>query len=199
MIKYTISIIVCVFTTWISTAINQNDESINNLFLSDLEEQLGKDFSNKKPNLSLQGVSVKAGESIVKNGFVPKSLGKKSGQQSKHFVCTSCHNVEREDPNLSILDPQARLDYVSSKGLPFLQGSPLYGVINRSTYYNGDYYKKYGELVFKAQNNIREAIQLCAQECAQGRKLADWEVESILAYFWTIGIKMNDLEISDVE
>jgi mono/diheme cytochrome c family protein len=200
MIKYCISIIVCLFATFIPSSKNEKpDFDISELYLSDVEEQLGVDLSTKKPDLTLPGVSVKAGESLIKNGFIPKDLGRKAGKQSKHFVCTSCHNIQREDPDLAMPDPQARLDYAVSKGLPFLQGSPLYGVINRSTYYNGDYQTKYGDLALKAKNNIREAIQLCAQECAQGRKLANWEVESILAYFWTIGIKIKDLKISEVE
>ncbi|NJK82889.1 MAG: hypothetical protein HC912_02810 [Saprospiraceae bacterium] len=54
-------------------------------------------------------------------------------------------------------------------------------------------------MVKAARNNIREAIQLCAVECAQGRRLEDWEVESILAYLWTIGLKISDLNVSAEE
>lgn len=159
---------------------------------------LGEDFSDSKPMIK-EAISAEIGEDLVRNGFSKRKGLKKARRQSKHFVCTSCHNLEREDPDLSKADPEARLDYVIEKGIPFLQATTLYGVVNRTSFYNGDYDKKYGELVEPARNDIREAIQLCAQECAQGRKLKDWEQESILAYLWTIELKMSDLGLSDLE
>ena len=160
-------------------------------------ESKGLDFSEKRPNMTLKGVSAEVGRSIFHDGFAPKPNGGKTSKQSKHFVCSSCHNVEKEDPDLSIIDPQARLEYTNNKGLPFLQGSTMYGAVNRSSYYNGDYEKKYGDLVYPARNNIRNAIQLCATECAQGRKLKDWELESILAYLWTMEIKLSDIGLDE--
>lgn len=164
-----------------------------------IEEALGKSFDHKKPDFSVKGVSAEVGEDIIKYGFSKRPGEKKSKRQSKHFVCTSCHNVEREDPNLAFPTPEARLNYTSERGLPFLQGTTLYGAVNRETYYNGDYEKKYGDLVKPARNDIRGAIQLCAVECAQGRKLKKWEIESILAYLWTISLKVEDLILSDVD
>jgi mono/diheme cytochrome c family protein len=167
--------------------------------LIDVQESLGMDFSAKKPNLKVKGVDAAIGEDIVKNGFSKRDGKKKARRQSKYFVCTSCHNISREDPNLALTTPEARLTYTSERGLPFLQATTLYGAVNRETYYNGDYEKKYGDLVAPARNDIRGAIQLCAQECAQGRKLKDWEVESVLAYLWKIDLKLNDLVISEGE
>jgi len=161
-------------------------------------QDLGYDKIGHFPNMNISGVSAKAGEQLIKDG-VTKKFGKKTKKQSKHFVCTSCHNVEREDPDLKIVDPQARLDYTAQKGIPFLQGSSLYGSVNRETFYNDDYEKKYGDLVKAARYDIRGAIQLCAVECAQGRKLKPWEVESILAYMWSIEYKMSDLDLSKNE
>lgn len=162
-------------------------------------EQLGDDYSDKKPNFSIDGVSAEVGQSIVNNGFSSKPSGGKSSKQSNHFVCTSCHNTQREDPDLTVSDPMSRLEYVAEHELPFLQGTTLFGAVNRDTYYNGDYYLKYEELVDGARNDIRGAIQLCATECAQGRALKDWEIESVLAYLWTIDLKMNDLSLTDTE
>ena len=159
---------------------------------------LGEDFSDVTPKLDNKS-SAQIGEDIIRHGFSKRDGLKKARRQSKHFVCTSCHNLEREDPDLSIADPQARLDYVIDKGLPFLQGTTLYGAVNRTSFYNDDYYKKYGDLIEPAKNDIREAIQLCAQECAQGRELKDWEIESVLAYLWTIELKVSDLELSSNE
>ena len=164
-----------------------------------IEEKLGADYSDKRPNFDLPNVSVEAGKAILKDGFSINKKGKKSRKQSKHFVCTSCHNLQKEDPDLSVSDPEARLKYVIDKGLPFLQGTTLYGAVNRKTFYNGDYDKKYGDLVVPARNDIRGAIQLCAVECAQGRKLKDWEIESVLAYLWTLELKVADLNLTSEE
>ncbi|MEO1628234.1 MAG: cytochrome c [Bacteroidota bacterium] len=139
------------------------------------------------------------GESLFLTGFASKPSGGKTSKQSKHFVCTSCHNVVREDPDLSKSDPQARLEYARDNDLPFLQATTLYGAVNRVSFYNGDYEKKYGKLVEPARNDLREAIQLCAIECAQGRELKDWELESILQYLWTLGLKLSDLNLSESE
>ena len=159
-------------------------------------EALG-DKANAKPDLSIAGVSAEAGKELVLYGITKGPNGRKVKKQSKHFVCTSCHNVEREDPDLRVADPQARLVYAKENGLPFLQGTTLYGAVNRTNFYNGDYEKKYGDLVKAARNDIREAIQLCAVECSQGRPLKDWEMESVLAYLWTIDLKVKDLMINE--
>jgi len=164
-----------------------------------LEESFGKDYSTKKPKTHLKGVSAAVGEDIVKHGISKRPGEKKSRRQSKHFVCTSCHNVEREDPNLAFPTPEARLNYTIEQGLPFLQGTTLYGAVNRDSYYNGDYEKKYGDLIKPARHDIRGAIQLCAVECAQGRKLKEWEVESVLAYLWTIDLKVKDVNLTDMD
>lgn len=165
--------------------------------VADVLEKLGAEAAPHQPRTDVRGVSVDRGREIVLNGFTKGPDGSKSDRVSKHFVCTSCHNVERDEPDLSKSDPEARLAYVFEKGLPFLQGSALYGAVDRRTFYNGDYDKKYGDLVRAARNDLREAIQLCATECAQGRYLDDWELESVLAYLWTIGLKMQDLQLPE--
>ena len=193
MIRY-FTFLVLIFCLVILGAFSFESTSIDEeMTVNSLLESKGVDFSDKKPNLSLEGVSAEVGESIFHNGFSGNPKGGKSKKQSKHFVCSSCHNVVKEDPDLSIVDPQARLEYTSSKGLPFLQGSTMYGAVNRTTYYNGDYEKKYGDLVHAARNDIRNAIQLCATECAQGRALKDWEIESLLAYLWTLEYNLEDI------
>lgn len=167
--------------------------------VSALLERLGADFSSKKPDMDINGVNAHIGEDIVKKGFSDASNQKNARRQSKHFVCTSCHNLVQEDPDLSNPNPRDRLVYASQYKLPYLQATTLYGAVNRESYYNGDYEKKYGELVYPARKNIREAIQLCATECSQGRKLEPWELESVLAYLWEIQLRVDDLEISDKE
>ncbi len=161
--------------------------------------RLGDEPAPHQPDTTLDGVSVEAGRGIVLTGFAPAPDGGTISKQSKHYVCTACHNTEREDPDLSVSDPQARLEYAKEQGLPFLQGTALYGAVNRTSFYNGDYEQKYGELVKPARHDLREAIQLCATECSQGRALEPWELESVLAYLWTIGLKMEDLRLAEEE
>jgi mono/diheme cytochrome c family protein len=170
-----------------------------NTSLSELLIQLGDEPVAHQPQLTMPGVFAERGEELVTIGITSNPKGGKTTKQSRHFVCTSCHNIQKEDPDLSKADPQARLEYVTEKGLPFLQGSTLYGAVNRTSFYNGDYEKKYGELVIPARNDLREAIQLCAVECSQGRRLEPWELESILAYLWTIDLQLGDLQLSDRE
>ena len=167
--------------------------------VAEVLEKLGDEPVGHQVDTSVNGVSVERGQSLVLTGFADKPGGGQVSKQSKHFVCTSCHNVQKEDPDLSVADPQARLLYAQKMGMPFLQGTALYGAVNRTSFYNGDYEKKYGSLVAPARNNLREAIQLCAVECSQGRALEPWEMESVLAYLWTIGLKMKDLALSDKE
>lgn len=164
--------------------------------VAEVLEQLGDPPLSHRPNLEIKGVSVDRGRDLVLKGVADKPNRGTTSKQSKHFVCTSCHNVQRDEPTLTYADPQARLLYVKEQGLPYLPGTSLYGAVNRTSFYNGDYEKKYGDLVKPARNNLREAIQLCAIECSQGRRLKDWEVESVLAYLWTIGLKMEDLGLT---
>ncbi len=155
-------------------------------------ERLGEPSPNHSITFLPPKASVEVGRNIVHFGSTKIKAVK---QQSAHFVCTSCHNTEKEFADLRDTDPQKRLEYAAEHNLPFLPGSPLYGVVNRSSFYNGDYEKKYGKLVIPARNDLREAIQLCAVECSQGRALKDWEMESVLAYLWTLELKMEDLAI----
>jgi mono/diheme cytochrome c family protein len=148
---------------------------------------------------SVKGASIERGRDIVTKGFTRSASGRKTSRISKHFVCTSCHNIQREDPDLSVIDPQARLEYTNELGIPFVQGSPFYGIVNRDSFYNDDYYKKYGDLVFAARDDLRQSIQLCSTECSQGRKMRKWELESVLMYMWTLELKVSDLNLTAEE
>lgn len=177
----------------------QSMEALKMKPVAEVLESLGDAPLPHKPDLTVPGVSVENGRDLVLYGSALGPNGQLGKRISKHFVCTACHNVERDEPDLTQTNPEARLEYVAQKGLPYLQGSALYGIVNRTSFYNGDYFKKYGELVNKAHHNLREAIQLCATQCSQGRALENWELESVLAYLWTIGLKMNDLQLSEQE
>lgn len=151
-----------------------------------------------KPKHYLQGTpaQIKQGEEIIKEGRT-RRMGKRSRRVSKYYMCTTCHNVDREDPDLRFSDPDKRLPYVKAKGIPFLQGSTFKGIVNRESWYNDDYVKKYGqEKIAGAHKDLRNAIQLCAVECAQGREMKDWEIDAVLAYYWSLQFTLGDLALS---
>lgn len=140
---------------------------------------------------------IKQGKEIVINGRTRDNRGKKTSYVSKYYVCITCHNTVQEDPNLAISDPETRLDYAVEHQLPFLQGSTFKGIVNRESWYNDDYIKKYGsEKIKNAHKDLRKSIQLCAIECSQGRLMEAWELEAVLAYYWSLQWKMKDLKLS---
>lgn len=140
---------------------------------------------------------IKKGEELVKLGRTTNAAGKKTPYISKHYMCTTCHNLEQEDPDLRISDPEARLAYVKEKGIPFLQGTTFRGIVNRESWYNDDYVKKYGdEKIEIAHKNLRESIQLCAVECSQGREMEAWEIDAVLAYYWSLQFTLDDLDLT---
>ncbi len=147
---------------------------------------------------NLEDEKVKMGEDLVRKGRTIRN-GKKTKFISKFYKCTDCHNTVKEDPDLRYSNPETRLDYAVEQGIPFLQGTTLYGTVNRETWYNGDYKKKYGDLVVPARHSLRGAIQLCAEVCSQGRRIDVWEEEAILSYLWTIDLKLGDLKLSQAD
>lgn len=118
---------------------------------------------------------------------------------SPYFNCTDCHNLVRETKNLSDLDPQHRLDYLVKNDLPYTAGSTLFGIYNRIKFYNGDYDKKYGDLVIDARDTLENAVQLCAEYCASGRPLVDWELNAIMNYFKSQELYIKDLNLNQEE
>ena len=156
-------------------------------------------LGDEKPNhyLAPDSLLAKKGEEIVKYGRTTSPNGKRTKYVSKYYVCTTCHNLEQEDPDLRFSNPDTRLGYVKNKGIPFLQGTTFKGIVNRESWYNDDYIKKYGdEKIEKAHKDLRESIQLCAIECSQGRPLDKWEEDAILAYYWTLQFRLGDLDMT---
>lgn len=141
-------------------------------------------------------VKVRLGMQLVNEGRATRD-GKKTSFISRFYVCTDCHNLEREDPVLTNYDPDARMRYAIEHNLSFVQGSPFWGIVNRETYYNDDYEKKYGSLVDDARNSLEGSIQLCAKECSSGRYLDGWEVEAITHYYNTLQLNLGDLDFEE--
>lgn len=169
--------------------------------LAELVENLSGQLNPNRPDTSIAGVSVENGRKLIFEGVAdpPASLWKPPRRISKFFTCNACHNSTREDPDLADPNPEARLQYAIDNDIPFLPGSTFWGIVNREKFYNGDYEKKYGQLVYATRENLREAVQLCATECSQGRLLEEWELESILAYFWKLGLKVGDMDLETTE
>lgn len=142
---------------------------------------------------------IQQGYDLITKGKTIGPDGRKSKIISKHFMCTDCHNIAREDPDLNKSDPEARMEYAKLKDIPFLQGTTLWGIVNRRSWYNDDYIKKYGDLVLPTNDTLVNAIQLCTEVCSQGRKVDKWEVEAILAYFYSIEMTLGDLDLSEGE
>lgn len=140
---------------------------------------------------------IQRGEELVKYGKTIGPDGKRTKYISKYYVCTTCHNLEQEDPDLRISDPETRLDYAIKHNMAFLQGTTFKGIVNRESWYNDDYVIKYGdEKIEQAHEDLRASIQLCAIECSQGRPMEDWEIEAVLAYYWSLQYTLEDLGLS---
>lgn len=149
-------------------------------------------LANFNPDLA------KVGEQLIVEG--KSSTNQHKGKRiSSHFQCTDCHNLKKEGDHLTLLDPQMRLDYVVQNGMPFLPGSTLHGLYNRTDFYNDDYFMKYGDLVISARNDLRAAVQLCAEYCASGRPLEDWELEAMMHYFKREELKIGELGLTSDE
>jgi mono/diheme cytochrome c family protein len=142
---------------------------------------------------------VTRGKELIFTGRSRDPRGKKSKRISKFYTCTSCHNVVKETDDLLSIDLDEKLNYAVKNQVPFLQGSTFKGMVNRESWYNDDYEKKYGDLVTKARSSLAESVQLCAQECSQGRKLKEWELTAILAYFQSLSYTLDELNFNEEE
>jgi cytochrome c len=142
---------------------------------------------------------VKQGFDLFTKGVTFDKNGKKTKKQSKHFVCTDCHNIQIEDPDLTESNPETRLDFAINNNLNFLPGTTMAGAVNREHWYNDDYIKKYGTLVTPAYDTLKNAIHLCAVQCSQGRALDNWEMDAMTEFFISIGFSVNDIKLSNKE
>lgn len=180
--------------------IHSTDTAKDNDKVLDILVKLGdKKPLHYKAYAELSKEKIQQGYEIVTTGITTDANGNTIKKQSKHFVCTDCHNIAIEDPDLTKSDPEARLAYASQNNLKFLPGTTMAGVVNREHWYNGDYIKKYGDLVTPAYDTLTNAIQLCATQCSQGRLLNDWEMDVVIEYFLSIGHEIKDLNLSTDE
>ncbi|MFT4600826.1 MAG: mono/diheme cytochrome c family protein [Arenicella sp.] len=143
--------------------------------------------------MSVDKDSARMGEEMVRFG---KLKDGSNSRVSKYFMCTDCHNLQLETDDPSDESPERVLEYSKKNGLPFLPASTFYGMFNKEHWYNGDYSKKYGDLVKPTRDTLFNAIQLCATQCSQGREMEDWEIRSVMHYYKSIELKISDLKFT---
>jgi len=167
--------------------------NVEQLAVSDILLMLGDDtlihhIQQVDPEL------IKVGEDLVLRGFTTKD-GKSTKRISTHFVCTDCHNLTREFEDITSEDPADRLAYAKKNNLPFLPASTFWGIYNRTSFYNKDYVKKYGDLVLNARDSLHNATQVCAKYCSSGRYLEQWELDAVMQYFKSLELRVKDLSL----
>ena len=139
------------------------------------------------------------GKDIVHTGGVWGDGGIQN-RVSEYFTCLDCHNVLPESKFADENDPDSRLAFSKEFNQPYLPGSTFYGIMNRTSWFNGDHVKKYGEeLIGPARNDLVNAIQLCSKECSVGRMLTQEELQAVLHYLSTMELKLKDLNLSAEE
>ena len=163
----------------VSTVLIENGESKPIHFIGNIDE-----------------VQRKIGEELFLKGQAEID-GKMTSRISKHYVCSSCHNNVLEDSDLTISSTENRLEFSKTNKTAFVQGTTMYGTVNKKTWYNGDYEKKYGSLVTSARDTLQNAIQLCAEVCSQGRRLSQKELDAFMHYFWSLQLKVEDLNLNE--
>lgn len=164
--------------------------------------RLGKIKPNILDEEKLPIDAVQKGIDLATQGRTTEPNGSRGRKISRHFVCLDCHSTQREYSDLSVIDPQSRLLFADSMQRPFLPGPPLLGLVNRVLFFNDDFQKEWKEdfpKVEESHRDLRAAINVCNQSFGEGRELKAWEVESLLAYFWTLELKMRHLPLTEEE
>lgn len=179
-----------------------NTESLRKVILksrpiAEILEELGDQPLNHAID-KIDPEKVKMGEDLVFLGQTTIN-GSASKRISSYFVCTDCHNTTREFENIADDDAGDRLSYAINNGLPYLPASTFWGIYNRTSFYNKDYVKKYGDLVVNARDTLENAVQLCAKYCSSGRYLEEWELDAIMHYYKSLELKLSDIQIKDKE
>jgi mono/diheme cytochrome c family protein len=203
----TLSILLAGFVLWAAMSwpkvnlvedLETDAHPMDEMGVGDIYKKLGK-IPMHEVKTDVKGVSAEKGKEIVFKGITTDPDGKRIKKQSKFYTCIACHNTVKEFDNMADISPESRLDYAIKNKIPYLQGSSFYGIVNRTNFYNDEYQKKYGGVpgIEESKTDIRAAIQVCATTCSQGRELEEWELESVLAYFWTIQLRVGDLKLSN--
>lgn len=145
--------------------------------------------------------------------------------QIADYTCNRCHNDAREDPVLTRQDPAARFAYIQGpparRALKMTQGTTFWGAVNRRTFYN-DIYAPYRNLCVPLDSSypdpsklscgptkdgcgpgcramdaplLADAVQVCGKYCSVGRYLTDWELASIVTFFWDLQVPLSEVDL----
>jgi hypothetical protein len=156
------------------------------------------------------------GRNLVTRGRVdnPPVGPSPSALLAETYRCVHCHNLVREDAKLTVQDPELRerairLAAASEPAkrdgtiLGLTPGTTFFGAVNRESFYNG-HYERYRRL--RVANGERmnperlaDAIQVCCSYCSAGRLPEAWELDSLLAFFWTLELRFKDLDLPEKE
>lgn len=148
----------------------------------------------------------KWGEELATTGQVasPPTGPAPSKPLSEHYRCIDCHNLRPEDPIAGLQDPQARAEWIASQTpganetrLFLAPGTTLWGAVNRDSFYNDSYEIYHGLLTsgLRTMNptSLEDATQVCCKYCSVGRFAKNWEIASLLTYFWDLEVRLSDL------
>ncbi|MFT7343720.1 MAG: mono/diheme cytochrome c family protein [Lentimonas sp.] len=155
------------------------------------------ELGNKQPNHFIEKtdpILVKKGEQLIFKGQIDKGVFK-SKKISTYFVCVDCHSTKRETRNTKLDTPEERLDYSMKNNQPYLPASTFWGMYNRKSWYNGDYVKKYGNIINDVKDDLRKSIDFCANYCSAGRNLKEWEIEAVLHYLKSLELSIKDIPL----
>ncbi len=181
-------ILFALLTTLFSFSLQEQEIS-----LWEEKERLG--IKNAPEMVEPQPELIAKGKRLVTQGAIADG----AKRVSQFFVCTDCHNLNRDFADFSFKNPEADASYCEENNISYLPGGTFYGMINQTNYYNDDYIKKYGDLVQVAKNSFRESIQLCAKECSSGRRLNEEELESTMHYLSSLQLSLKDVFKSEKE
>jgi len=141
--------------------------------------------------LARDALAVEKGRQLIELGKLDEAEGVPI---SEHYRCNDCHNTKADAVGFSAY-PEGRLPALS-EDMVMSQGSSFKGIVNREAWYNGIWgikYGSYGEIFGVASRNLPKAVELCSSICSQGRVLSEQERELILAFFWSLELKLSDL------
>jgi hypothetical protein len=128
---------------------------------------------------------------------------------SPFYRCVDCHNNQREDRILTSQDPDMRVEWIESlrvepapagaHPLFLAPGTTLWGAVHRESFYN-DSFAVYHSLIVTNDRpmdptSLEDATQVCCKYCSVGRLAEEWEINSLLAYFWDLEIRLDDLDL----
>lgn len=205
-ILYLLPILAITFTTlsWVKAPTILTDLEITNATkLWEVMTKLGKINVNV---IHTHHHDATKGQELVTKGQTTDFHGKMAPPTNAKINCIACHTTVKEHSAVGTIDAQKRLEYSEKSNIPFLPGTPFYGLVNRVSFFNNDYQKIFAHGDYQdshplhaGHKDIRRAIQGCNHVYSKGRHLEHWEVESILAYLWTLELKIGDLQLSEAD